>query len=181
MSNTYTLIIKNTGKKAVAQDVGGVGGISGNAASAEQSAGGATSESGVDAGKILSKVFGYKQVKAVASSAVAYRISTVQLRTGSSEAQQRAQFAYSIGQQSLGILEGAYIGALKGSIVGGGLMGAVVGAMFGTTSAVMSTFIEYNMYAKTLDLEYQIEKNSQNLSAQRATVSGSRYQNATMG
>lgn len=167
---TYELILRNETERKVAKDVGGAGGIQ-TADGANESTGGEVSSSDASAEKILKQVFGYKAVKRVVSTAISYQVSTVQLRTGSSEAQQRAQMAYSIGSQVFNIGESVVMGAVVGN-----LPGAIVGAILGITNTIW----QYEMQQNTLNLQHTLEQNAQDLSAQRATISGSRYQNATM-
>ena len=62
---------------------------------------------------------------------IEYGISTVNIRTGRAEAQQRIQFAYSVGRQAVGMAENIALGALVG-----GLPGAVVGAVLSTVTTV---------------------------------------------
>lgn len=164
---TYELIIKNEAqKKKTEKDVGGAGGIQNQ----DQKAGGETDEQSVDAEKLLGKVFGYQRMKSVATNAIGYSVSTVKLRTGSTEAQQRASFAYSVGMQAFNIGESVAVGAMAG-----GLIGAAIGAVL----SVADTAISYAYKQNTLNIQNQLENTTQDITSQRATVSGSRYQNAT--
>lgn len=165
MSRTYELIIRNETQDAVAQEVGGAGGIQTPDGSAESAGGEKTKKT--PAQKLLKQVFGYKSIKSFATQALGHRVSTVQLRTGSMEAQQRANFSYQIGQQVLGIAETIAVGAATG-----GLAGAAVGLVLG----LVHTAIDWNNKADTLRLQNQLEQNAQLAAAQRATYSGSRYQ-----
>lgn len=165
---TYELIIKNESSQRVASQVGGAGGINTENQNQESvSVGGETTSENTGAQKLLKQVFGYKAVKSFATQALGHRVSTVQLRTGSHEAQQRANFSYQIGQQALGIAETIAIGAATG-----GLAGAAVGLVLG----LVHTAIDWNNKADTLRLQNQLEQNAQLAAAQRATYSGSRYQ-----
>lgn len=162
---TYELIIKNESAQRVAEQVGGAGGI--NTENENESVGGETTQNETNAGKLLKQVFGYKAIKSVATQVVGHRVSTVQLRTGSHEAQQRANFSYQIGQQAFGIAESLAVGAAVG-----GFAGAAVGAVM----SLVHTAISWNQKADTLRLQNQLEQNTQLAAAQRATYSGSRYQ-----
>ena len=62
---------------------------------------------------------------------IEYGISTVSIRTGRTETQQRMQFAYSVGSKAFGIVENIAIGAAVG-----GLWGAVAGAVMSTVTTV---------------------------------------------
>ena len=164
---TYELIIKNEArKKQTEKDVGGAGGIQTQA----QKAGGETDEQDVEAKKLLGKVVGYQRIKSVSTNAIGYAVSTVKLRTGSTEAQQRASFAYSVGMQALNIGEDVAVGAMRG-----GLIGAAIGALLSITDTALSYVYKQN----TLNIQNQLENTTQDITSQRATVSGSRYQNAT--
>ena len=162
----YELIIKNESTKRVAAKVGGAGGINPENEDKE-SVGGETTESGANPAVLLKRLFGYHAVKSVASQVVGHRVSTVQLRTGSHEAQERANFTYSIAQQGLGLVEG---------FIGGMAVGGPIGATIGVMSSLIHTAISWNQKADTLRLQRNLEENQQFMAAQRATYSGSRYQ-----
>ena len=163
----YELIIKNETEQEVAQEVGGAGGIQ-KPTGEGNSSGGETSKDGVNAKKIFNQVFGYQRVKSVATNAIGYQVSTVQLRTGSTEAQQRASFAYSVGMQAFNIVESIGVGAMTG-----GWIGAAIGAVL----SVVDTAVSYAYKQNTLNIQNQLENTTQDITAQRATFSGSRYQN----
>lgn len=163
----YELIIESKATKRVASKVGGAGGIFEQWAEKEARLGSETTERGVSASAALQNLFGYHAVKSVASQVVGHRVSTVQLRTGSHEAQERANFTYSIAQQGLGLVEG---------FIGGMAVGGPIGATIGVMSSLIHTAISWNQKADTLRLQRNLEENQQFMAAQRATYSGSRYQ-----
>lgn len=166
MSNNYSLTIKleEGTKKKVAEDVGGAGGINDKNAAP---GGEVSQEDNKSTKSIIKKVFGYSAIKSFVTQGLNYNVSTVQLRTGSHEAQQRANFTYSMAQQGLGIVEG---------IVGGAIAGGGTGAAIGAVISVAHTAISWNQKQDTINMQRNLEFTSQNYAAQRATYSGSRYQ-----
>ena len=132
-------------------------------------AGGERSSNSVDkkADKLLKTMFGYKSVKSNVDTLIAHRVSTVSLRTGSTEAQQRANFIYSVASQGFNIAE---------SIVGGFMIGNAAGAAVGALMSISHTLLSYSLKQDTLNIQNTLERTQQNFSAQRATFSGSRYQ-----
>ena len=167
----YELIIRNeTEEENVAKEVGGAGGINTPQNGAGNGGGGETSDEGANAEKLLKKVIGYQRIKSVATNAIGYQVSTVQLRTGSTEAQQRASFAYSVGMQAFNIGESIAVGAMTG-----GWIGAAIGAVLSVADTAMSYAYKQN----TINIQKQLENTTQDITAQRATFSGSRYQNVT--
>ena len=85
------------------------------------------SESVQDTGRAKAKenvaeYFAFKRiVSPFVRMGIEYGISTVSIRTGRTETQQRMQFAYSVGSKAFGIVENIAIGAAVG-----GLWGAVM-------------------------------------------------------
>lgn len=97
-------------------------------------------------------VANYLAVKRIVSpfvrQAVQYGISTVSVRTGRKEEQQRLQFAYSVGSQALGMLESIAVGAAVG-----GLAGAIGGAVM----SVLTTATNYALNQQKINLNSQLE------------------------
>lgn len=174
MSRTYELILRNETDDDIAKEVGGTGGIQTEDKTSE-STGGESSES-ITAEGALKRLFGYKTLKGYAVQTIGFGVSTVQLRTGSSEAQQRTTFAYNVAMKGVSILENVVGGAVIG-----GKSGGWIGALIGLTVGAASTAIDITQQLERLDMEKRVEDVSRDLTAQRATVSGSRYQNATQG
>lgn len=107
------------------------------------------SEDKLKASTIVKGLVSFKAfVKPFVQPAIQHSLQTVSLRTGGQEMQQRLQFAYSIGEQALGILESAAIGAAVGNLPGA-LVGIAVGAM--------STIINYANQADTIAIERGLE------------------------
>lgn len=172
---TYKIEITAKGfgeKKNTAEEVGGAGGIQNQTG---ETAGGSTGgnkkadKPDKDLSNAVRKLFGYAALKSYASKVIGYEVSTVQLSTGSHEAQQRANFTYSLAQQGFGIVEGAVAGAS----VGGGY-----GAIAGVVLSLVNTGITWAQKANTLAIQQGLEDTQQAFASQRVTVSGSRYQNA---
>lgn len=95
------------------------------------------SESVQDTGRAKAKenvaeYFAFKRiVSPFVRMGIEYGISTVSIRTGRTETQQRMQFAYSVGSKAFGTVENIAIGAAVG-----GLWGAVAGAVMSTVTTV---------------------------------------------
>lgn len=172
MSRTYELIIRNETQDAVAQEVGGAGGIQTPDGSAESAGGEKTKKTPAE--KALKQILGYKRIKSVASSAASYQISTVQIETGSREAQERASFRYNVVQYGVNIAEQIYGGFF---VSGGNPVGAAVGLALG----LVDTVVDVSRKFDRLEKEKRLEDRTRDLSAQRATYSGGRFQNITQG
>lgn len=95
-------------------------------------------------------------IKQIADSLISYQISTVSLRTGATEYQQRLQFAYNEGMSAL-----SSIGAIGMGFVMGGPAGAAVAAV-GVGISYITKFIGWAQNANTL----QIEENKEDISIQ---------------
>ena len=155
---TYEIIIKNESGGEVAQNVGGAG-------NGKKSGGGKSS-----AEKALKTVFSWQTAKSFVSPIIAYNVGTVQLRTGSTEAQQQMNFVYNMAGRALNVAE---------SIVGGYLAGNAVGAVIGLAVGVTHQLMDIGLNQQRLNLQADIENVSRDITAQRATFSGSRYQTLT--
>lgn len=170
-NNSYELIIRYDTGEGIASEVGGAGGVSssdsGNTATNGNSGGNA------GAGKVLTKLFGYKAIKSTVTQIVTYEHSQVELRTGSRERQQRVTFAYEMVSSVYSIAEGAVAGGIVG-----GPAGAAAGAVLALVNQLTSKVTSILTTNATINTQRRLEDISRNLSAQRATVSGSRYMNA---
>ena len=170
MANEKVYVIKitnETGGRKVAEKAGGAGGIQNK--TNNENKGGETSEKAT-AQKALSAVFAYKNIKSVVTTVADYRVSTVQLRTGSSLAQQKASYWYNTAQKGLSFVESVATGAAVG-----GIPGAIIGAALSAVAGVVN-IVQKEMRLSTQE---ELEQNSRDIKAQRTTVSGSRFQNAT--
>ena len=107
----------------------------------------------------------YRQVKSFATQILNHKVSTVQLRRGSNELQERANFMNQLAQKGVGVLEGA----LTGAMIGGG-----IGAIVGVTLSVAHTAIGVAQAQQTLELQNTLENVGLNMNYIRAGASGSR-------
>ena len=110
----------------------------------------------------VKQIVSYGTAIAVADKLISYDISTVSLRTGATEYEQKLQFGYSMAKQTL-------LPAAIG-LATGGLPGAIIGGLFsfamqGITWAQNSQTIQYNK---------QLESISLRMANTRAGVTGSR-------
>ena len=109
----------------------------------------------------------YHTVKSFATQTINYRVSTVSLRTGSNELQQRAEFINDVVQKGVGIIETIGAGALVG-----GLPGAAVGLAVGT----LHTAIGFMQNQDRIDKQYALEQETIQRNFIRAGARGSRYE-----
>ena len=170
MANEKVYVIKitnETGGRKVAENAGGVGGIQNNVESLGSNSYGSLTRGEVDVKGALGAVFTYNQFKSVANNVVEYRVSTVQLRTGSSMAQKQANFWYNNAQKGVNFAENL----AKGGFVAGS-PGMIAAALMSTVGKVIDYAKEFN----TMYLNRELEQNSINIMAQRTTVSSSRTQ-----
>ena len=167
-SNSFEIVIRNETQDSGETEVGGAGGI--NAAGGEPAA--TTGSSGSTGKNKVGRAFlsVYKPVKSTVNQIVSYEVSQVELRMGSREQHQKASFAYSMISQGWNTVETVALGAAFG-----GLAGAAVGLAL----SAVSTVISISQAQNTLNTQRQLEDVSRNLSAQRVTVSGGRYMNAS--
>lgn len=80
---------------------------------------------------------------------VTQKISTVALRTGAQELEDRMSFAYQVGKQAFGFVESVAVGAL----IGGGVPGALIGGAM----HVALTMVEYSTRKQEIDLKHRVE------------------------
>lgn len=161
MSNGYTITIKNETQSSKSP-------IADNLQSTKSES---TQENDKLSRKDLAGYFAFKRiVSPFVRMGIEYGISTINVRTGRAEAQQRIQFAYSVGRQVVGVLENVAIGALVG-----GLPGAIVSAVMSTVTTVAGYAINQGKINMQRDLE-SISLGLMNIRAggEIAAVSGSR-------
>lgn len=129
----------------------------------EKSGGGLLSK---DAAKAFGKAMvAYSTVKSFATQIVNHEVSMVQLRTGSNELQERANFTNQMIQKGVGILEGGVTGAL---------VGGLPGFLIGTTLSLMHSVIGYGQAVNRLNTERTLENQSIMMNFVRAGAKGSR-------
>ena len=151
----YEIIIKNAG-----------GGASESPISAGADIGDKTPKSASNNLGALKKVVSYGFAKSLVVKAVNHEVSLVELRTGSNELQQRADFINGAVQQAAGIVEMAVTGA----VLGGGIVGAVVGATVG----LLNTVIGIAQRQNTINMQRNVENISLQRQYVRAGARGSR-------
>lgn len=109
----------------------------------------------------------YGTVKSFTTQIINHEVGKVELRTGSREQQERANFINSTVQKGVGILETMAGGALLG-----GLPGAIIGTMLGTAH----TIISYAQRQDMLNTQRSLENRSIQMNYIRAGANGSRTQ-----
>lgn len=157
MAEEYTIWLRN-GAKRKRKSIAGTTGDN-----QKDTTPGSDSESRAE--KTTKQAAGYVAYKRYISpfikQAISYEISTVSLRTGKTEYQQRLQFAYDMGSKVVGLAENMITGFL---ISGGNPIGAVIGAGV----SVIQTAVQYAQAQNTLNLENSKESISIGLQNVRA-------------
>lgn len=127
-----------------------------------------------DTGGILSKdgaknylagMVAWRTVKPYLTQVINHEVSLVELRTGSRELQNRANFVNQMVQQSVNTLEMVATGAL----VGGG-----AGAFVGLATSLVHTGISYMQASNKIELQKTLENRSIEMQVIRASAYGSR-------
>ena len=122
--------------------------------------------------KEQAKAFGkglvaYHYGKAFTDQIISHRVSTVELRTGSKDLQDRANLMLDVSQK----LVSAGESMLTGLMVGGG-----VGAVLGLVTNLLHTAISYSQKQQVLNMQETLENRSIQLTYIRAGANGSRRQ-----
>lgn len=164
-NNSYVITIKNETSRKKKNPVAG------NNSEATEN-GGAQAENDRKAA-IAKGLVVYHTAKSFVNQVVSHNVSTVSLRTGSEELQEKISFAYEIGQKAFGFVESVAIGALVGN---------VPGAVIGGVLSAAHTAISYAQKAETISLQRSVESMSlRNMQIRAggslATFSGSRGTN----
>lgn len=175
-SRNYTITLKIDGSAGEGGTSTAVAGASTPSSSATASSasvgGGGGGKSGVlskeGAKAFMKAMTAYHTVKSFAVQQINYTTSIVELRTGSREMQQRAQFQNQIAQKGVGILEMGVAGAL---------IGGLPGAVLGLTLSTAHTVIGYTQKQNTLELQETLENRSLEMLRIRAGSYGSRSNN----
>lgn len=124
-----------------------------------------------DAVRAAKKVVAYTGAKQIANSLISYDISTVNLRSGQAEYQQKLQFIYSESSKALSSLGSIGMGAVLG-----GPAGAAVAAAGVALSYIMK-FIGWGQNAARLQTEQNLENVSLGFASIRAGITGRRSPN----
>lgn len=114
----------------------------------------------------------FSMAKPFINQVVQHQINTVELRTGSSELQQRISFAYQAAGSMASIVQTAVTGFAVGNVPG-----AVIGALLGIAGKAVSIGLNQN----TIDLQRQQESISLGLMNLRAGGSVSSYSKSREG
>lgn len=115
--------------------------------------------------KVITGAMLYRTGKALVRSQIGHEISTISLRTGQTELQQRYEFANRIAESVFDVGESIAIGAS----VGKG-WGAVIGAVIGIGSKLVGLVHKQDTY----NLNTQLEQETLRRNNLRAGVAGSR-------
>ena len=115
--------------------------------------------------KVITGTLLYRTGKALVRSQIGHEISTISLRTGQTELQQRYEFANRIAESVFDVGESIAIGAS----VGRG-WGAVIGAVIGIGSKLVGLAHKQDTY----NLNQQLEQETLRRNNLRAGVTGSR-------
>ncbi len=143
----------------------------GDGSGSSSSSGSGTGDGALSASDVVGaakKVVAYTGIKQIANSVISYEISTVNLRTGAAEYQQRLQFAYNEGSKAL-----SSVGAIAMGAVVGGPAGAAVAAAGVALSYIMK-FIGWGQNAARLQTEQNLENISLGFASVRAGITGRR-------
>ena len=115
--------------------------------------------------KVITGALLYRTGKALVRSQIGHEISTISLRTGQTELQQRYEFANRIAESVFDVGESIAIGAAVGSG-----WGAVIGAVIGIGSKLVGLAHKQDTY----NLNQQLEQETLWRNNIRAGVAGSR-------
>lgn len=155
---TYEIILKNE-TSTEEENTGVAGSESGKEPKKEKQQ---LSKAQIGIGKGL---VAFNLAKPWINQVASHEISMVELRTGSKEAQQKAQFAYSVANQAFGF------GA---SILTGFAVGNVPGAIIGALTNVGHTLISLDQRERTINLQRSLESRTLQMNYVRAGAGGSR-------
>ena len=179
MAESFEIIISNaTEGNGAGSSIGGAGGIA-NRQGAQSSQGSAKMSNVEKAGNIVyKKMLGLVSFGAVMSTVNrvhTYKNSLIEVRTGSKEQQERTSYIYNNVSSFLTATVG---GAIAGGTAAG-IPGAIVGGIIGAVGSAANFGINYLQQSAIIAENRQLETMTRLLTAQRVTVSGSRYVNAT--
>ena len=156
---TYKIILKNETSDEEDENTGVAGSESGKEPKKEKKQ---LSNAQIVVGKGL---VAFNLAKPWINQVASHEISMVELRTGSKEAQQKAQFAYNIANQ---------VGGFVGSILTGYAVGNLPGAIIGALTNVGHTLISLDQRERTINLQRSLESRTLQMNYVRAGAGGSR-------
>ena len=164
-SGNYTITLEIKGLADSSSPVAGATTSPSSAVADTAISTGAGAPSGEKSTKNLTKLTAYHTLKSFALQQINYEVSIVELRTGSRDMQERANFYNSIVQKGLGIVEATAVGFKMGN-----LPGALAGLMLSTAH----TAIGYAQKQNTINLQQTLENRSLEMMRIRAGALGSR-------
>lgn len=109
----------------------------------------------------------YHYGKAFTDQIISHKVSTVELRTGSKDLQDRANLMLDVSQKLVGAGESVFTGLM----VGGGM-----GALVGLVTNLLHTAISYSQKQQVLNMQETLENRSIQTTFIRAGANGSRRQ-----
>lgn len=164
-SREYKIIIESTGGGA--SDSGTTSAVAGSKTPSPKKSiedtGGILSKDG--AKNYLAGMVAWRTVKPYLTQVINHEVSLVELKTGSRELQDRANFVNQMVQRSVNSLEMVATGAL----VGGG-----AGALVGLATSLVHTGISYMQAQNKIELQKTLENRSLEMQVIRASSFGSR-------
>lgn len=154
--NEYTIILKSDGGRNSESPIAGDKSDSGRS-------GGLLSKEG--AKTFMKGMVAYGTAKSFVVPAINHEVSLVQLRTGSNELQERANFISDVVQKGVSATESIGVGILAGGLPGAGI---------GLVVSIAHTLIGYSQKQERLNLERNLENESLRRNIVRAGASNSR-------
>ena len=136
----YEIVIKNE------TDTDKSSPIAGNTAQGKTA--GKTDEKSVNTTALKGLMAAKSIAVSVIDQTVSHEISTVSLRTGANEQQDRLSFAYSVGKQ---------VGSAVMSLAVGAAVGGLPGAIIGLTTSLISTAVTYSNKAADIQMQHDLE------------------------
>lgn len=142
----YTIIIENKG----GSDDGGASSVfaGNNTASSDNATAANANKKKANLKTDISAMFAYRTVKSFAVQQINHEVSLVELKTGSKDAQDHANFYNQVIQSGVSILETTAIGATTGS-----LPGALIGFAVSATQKVVSIINQNDTINTQRDIE----------------------------
>lgn len=173
----YVLVIRNEAGGSAGDKVGGAGGIKNKQGGESSSKSGGKSKKTVT--DLLEKqargLITYAAISSAVDSVISYNNSLIEVRTGSRELQERTTYSYNVAKS---FFNSTVVGGMTGAKYGG-VWGAAAGAVIGFVGSGLSYGINRAKQENVIAENARLEMAQRQTSAQRVTVSGSRYMNAT--
>lgn len=161
MAETYKFVIENNGEVTRNDPV--AGNKSGDGKDSSGINKGILSKDGAKAfGKVM---VAYGTVKSFATQIINHEVSLVELRTGSRELQERANFANEVGQKAWNLVE---------SVGSGALVGGWIGAIVGGVLSIGHTALGYMQNQNRINTARTVENVGLQMNYIRAGANGSR-------